>query len=82
LQFKYQYMGCLIMDEEPGKFCPDIQADYVVNVYQQEIEKLKADSKIVELKKFLSEYSQIGYRNLCRLVIGENPRVLVGPQVV
>ncbi|TDL30811.1 hypothetical protein E2R51_15890 [Jeotgalibacillus sp. S-D1] len=82
LQFKYQYMGCLIMDEESERFCPGQKADYVVNVYHQEIEKLKAQTKIVEVKELLSEYKKIGYSNLCKLAIGENPRLLVGPQVV
>lgn len=82
LQFKYQYMGCLIMDEEAESYCPSQKTDYVVNVYHQEIEKLKAQTKIAEVKELLSEYKQIGYSNLCKLVIGENPRLLVGPQVV
>src|SRR5699024_12813746 len=33
LQFKFQYMGSLIMDEDSTKHCPKVQDDYVLNVY-------------------------------------------------
>ncbi|MBP2078346.1 hypothetical protein [Oceanobacillus polygoni] len=82
LQFNYQYLGCLIMDENPDKCTPTIRNTYVFSVFEQEIDKLKADTKIIELQDFLASYKQIGYANLCKLVIGENPRFLVGPQVV
>ncbi|PPA71079.1 hypothetical protein [Jeotgalibacillus proteolyticus] len=82
LQFNYQYMGCLLMDEESGDFCPGHQTDYVVNVYHNEIQKLKSNSKIEPVKQLLTEYKEMGYGNLCKLLIGENPRMLVGPKVV
>lgn len=82
LQYGFQYMGCLVMDEDPNKFCPNSQDDYVLFVYQQEIETLKADSKVQELKKLLATYKQISYANICKLALGTHPRVLVGPVVV
>ncbi|WP_339226283.1 hypothetical protein NSQ77_12245 [Oceanobacillus sp. FSL K6-2867] len=82
LQFNYQYLGCLIMDENPDKCRPNICNTYAFKVFQQEIDKLKADNKIIELQHLLAVNKQIGYANVCKLVIGENPRYLVGPQVV
>ncbi|PAE29018.1 hypothetical protein [Oceanobacillus profundus] len=82
LQFNYQYLGCLIMDENPDECKPSIHNTYAFSVFEQEIEKLKADTTIIELQYLLASNKRIGYANLCKLVIGENPRFLVGPQVV
>ncbi|MGY0693903.1 hypothetical protein ACW2QC_14130 [Virgibacillus sp. FSP13] len=82
LQYGFQYLGCLILDENPSEFRPDAQDDYVLSVYQQEIEKLKEDSKAHDLKQLLSTYQQIGYGKICKLALGINPKVLVGPAVV
>ncbi|MGP7818835.1 hypothetical protein [Niallia sp. 01092] len=82
LQFKFQYMGCLIMDEEPNEFLPNVQDDYVLALYQREIEKLKVESKFLDLKRLLADYEKIGYANLSALVMGKSPEVLVGPKVV
>lgn len=82
MQFKFQYMGCLIMDEDPSKFRPKFLDDYVLIVYQNEIEKLKADNQVLELKQLLAVYKMVGYAKLCELVMGKNPEVLVGPAIV
>lgn len=82
LQFGYQYMGCLLMDENPDKFQPVIQDEYILSVYQQEIEKLKQDKMVHDLKQLLSSYKQISYYVMCQLMLGTNPKLLVGPTVV
>src|SRR5699024_12857850 len=82
IQFKFQYIGSLIMDEYPTKHCPKVQDDYVLNVYQTEIKKLKADDEVLNLKQLLAEYKQLGYAKLSDLVMGKNPEILVGPAVV
>lgn len=82
MQFKFQYMGCLIMDEDPSKFRPRFQDDYVLTVYQNEVEKLKADNQVLDLKQLLAAYHLVGYATLCDLVMGKNPEVLVGPAIV
>src|SRR5699024_4755720 len=82
LQFKYQYMGSLIMDEDSTKHCPKVQDDYVLHVYQTETIKLKADDEVVNLKQLMAEYKQLGYAKLSDLVMGKNPEILVGPAVV
>lgn len=82
LQYGYQYMGALIMDEESTKCCPTAQDDYVLSIYLKEIEKVKADNKFEELKSVLASYKKITYTNISKLVLGDNPSSLVGPIVV
>ncbi|GAA0431784.1 MAG: hypothetical protein ACQEWU_18615 [Bacillota bacterium] len=82
LQFNFQYMGCLIMDEDAKKFRPAVQDEYILNVYNTEIEKLKEDQRVNDLKQLLHAYKQIGYSNLSGLVLGKKPISLVGPKVV
>lgn len=82
LQFGYQYMGSLIMDEDPGKFNPRSQDDYVLSVYYREIKNLKTDIKFLDLKQLLKTYKQLSYANISKLALGENPEALVGPTLV
>ncbi|MBU8729808.1 hypothetical protein KM915_07035 [Cytobacillus oceanisediminis] len=82
LQFGYQYMGALIMDEDPGKFNSTSKDDYVLSVYYREIEKLKTDKKFLDLQQFLITYKQLSYANISKLALGEKPEALVGPTIV
>ncbi|MYL44147.1 hypothetical protein GLV94_00675 [Virgibacillus halodenitrificans] len=82
LQFNYQYMGCLLMDEEPTQFRPQVQDDFVLQVFHKEVMKLKQDQAAKKLCNLLGTYRQIGYANLCKLIMGKSPNVLVGPQIV
>jgi hypothetical protein len=75
-------MGSLIMDEDPSKFQPNAQDDYVLSVYQREIEKLKTDNRFFDLKHLLKTYKPVSYVNISKLALGENPRALVGPTVI
>ncbi|MCM3759914.1 hypothetical protein M3212_03825 [Alkalihalobacillus oceani] len=80
LQYGYQYMGALIMEENAAEqFQPQAQADYVLAVYKREIEQLKADSKIQELKQFLAANRQVSYAHLSKLALGIEPEGLIGP---
>src|SRR5699024_12704412 len=58
LQFKFQYMGYLIIDDESHKHSPKVQDDYVLSVYQTEIKKLKAYNEHINLKKLITAYTQ------------------------
>lgn len=82
LQFNFQYMGCLIMDEDPTKYRPRVNDDYILNVYKREINKLKEDPKSQDIKALLGAYKQIGYGKICELILGKQPISLVGPAVV
>ena len=78
----YQYMGTVIMDEDPSDFYPRSLDDYVMSVYQREIEKLKTDERFTELKQVLNNYKQVSYVNISKLALGENPKELVGPILI
>ncbi|MEH7374484.1 MULTISPECIES: hypothetical protein [Bacillaceae] len=82
LNYGYEYMGSLLMDEDSSQFKPIAKDDYVLSVYHREIEKLKKDPKFFELKQLLKEYRQVSYANISKLVLGKNPRELVGPTVI
>jgi hypothetical protein len=76
--FKYQYMGCLIMDEDLGQCTPNFVYGSVLRLYKKELEKLKYDHDSQVLKQFFSEFKQIGYAKISLLVLGKTPESLVG----
>ena len=82
LQFKYQYMGCLLMDEDPGENTPGFVHSSVLRLYKREIQQLKNDENIRALRAILKEHKSNGYAKLCLLVLGQNPESLVGPTFV
>lgn len=82
LQFPYQYMGRMVMDEDCKGVVPSHPNEYVLEVYKREVEKLKKENTAEELRKFMSSCKKIGYTNLAELLSGKNPKVLVGPRVV
>ncbi|MFC4802261.1 hypothetical protein ACFPA1_23415 [Neobacillus sp. GCM10023253] len=80
--YGYQYMGSLLMDEDSSHYEPATQDEYVLSVYYGEIEKLKTDNKFRDLKQLLNNYKQLGYVNISKLALGENPQALVGPTLI
>jgi hypothetical protein len=77
-QFKYQYMGCLIMDEDPGQNTPNFVYGSVLRLYKKELQKLKDDQNSQVLKQTFSEIKNIGYAKISLLVSGMTPESLVG----
>ncbi|AZU60568.1 hypothetical protein [Neobacillus mesonae] len=82
LNYGFQYMGALLMDEDPSEFQPMDQDDYVLSIYHREIKNLKDHSKFSDLKRFLKEYHQLSYANISKLAMGQNPKELAGPTVI
>ncbi|WP_200416140.1 hypothetical protein [Virgibacillus salexigens] len=82
LQFNYQYMGCLIMNEEPSSFRPQVQNAFILSVYQKEVEQLKSEQDIQDLQALLGAYKHIGYGNVSSLLLGKQAYLLVGPAVI
>ncbi|WP_075980207.1 hypothetical protein [Bacillus massilinigeriensis] len=83
LEFKYYYMGCLLMDEEPNECSPNFVCDSVLRLYNRELKHLKEDPNIHILKQIFSDYENtIGYANLCLLGLDKNPESLVGPSIM
>ncbi|WP_458414762.1 hypothetical protein ACNQFZ_08060 [Schinkia sp. CFF1] len=78
LQFKYHFMGCLIMDKDPGVATPKFVYDSVLRLYKNEIQKLKDDADFPILKQVISKISSSNFSKLCLLVLGKKPESLVG----
>ncbi|MCM3568533.1 hypothetical protein [Neobacillus mesonae] len=82
LHFKYQYMGCLLMNEDPGENTPDFVYGSVIRLYKKEIQKLQNEDDIQYLKDIFSNYKKNGYAKLSLLALGQPPESLVGPTLV
>ncbi len=37
LQYSFQYLGCLVMDDDPSEFEQHVQNGYVLSIYKSEI---------------------------------------------
>lgn len=81
-QFKYQYMGCLIMDENPNDFAPEFVMPSVISLYKAEIQKLKDDPSIDILRRTFANYESIGYAKVSMLVLGQSPESLIGASYI
>ncbi|MFB5283239.1 MULTISPECIES: hypothetical protein [Peribacillus] len=81
-QFKYQYMGCLIMDEDASEFTPEFVMPSVISLYKEEIQKLKDDQNIHILQKTFADYETIGYAKISMLVLGQSPESLLGASYI
>lgn len=82
LQFKYQYMGCLIMDEDPSYYAPNFVQGSVLRLYKKEVQKLKEDRDSHILKQTFTEFKETGYSNISLLVLGLTPESLVGATII
>lgn len=78
LQFRYQYMGCLIMDENPNEFAPEFVMPSVISLYKAEIQKLKDEPNIHILRRTFANYESMGFAKLSMLVLGQSPESLIG----
>jgi hypothetical protein len=78
LQFKYQYMGCLIIDENVDNYTPNFVYNSVLRLYKKELQKLIDDINSQVVKDLFVDYKKIGYANISQLVLGKSPKSLVG----
>ncbi|PLS15844.1 hypothetical protein CVD28_20280 [Bacillus sp. M6-12] len=76
-QFKYHYMGCLIMDEDPGQYTPNFVYGSVLRLYKKEMQKLKDDQDYQVLKQTFAEFKNAGYAKISLLVLGMKPESFV-----
>lgn len=82
LQFKYQFMGTLIMDENPNEYTPEFVLPSVIGLYIEEVQKLKADPNIQVLLQTFSQIKNIGYAKISMLVLGKSPESLLGASYI
>lgn len=81
LNFKFQYMGALLMDKDPAEFTPNSVHDSVLRLYDRELQALKDDPDFSELEQIIHKFAQTGFTNISHLLLGTNPESLVGPTV-
>ena len=81
-QFKYHYMGCLLMDENPDKYSPNSVYGSVLRLYKKELQKVKEDQNFNVLKQFLAKFRNTGYAKISLLVLGMSPEPLTGPSMI
>ncbi|XRG78782.1 hypothetical protein V5E38_00220 [Rossellomorea sp. GAMAL-10_SWC] len=77
-QFKYHFLGCLIMDEDPSQYTPKFVEDSVLNLYKKELKNLLNDPDFQELKRTFSENKNTGYSKISLLALDMKPESLLG----
>jgi hypothetical protein len=82
LQFKYQFMGTLIMDENPNQYTPEFVMPSIIELYIEEVQKLKDDPNIQVLLQTFSQSKNIGYAKISMLVLGKSPESLLGASCI
>lgn len=82
LQFKYQFMGTLIMDENPNEYTPEFVMPSIIKLYIEEVQKLKDDPNIQVLLQTFSQSKNIGYAKISMLVLGKSPESLLGASCI
>lgn len=76
--FKYEFMGALLMDEDPGEYVPQFVQKSVLRLYKEEIQKLKNDVEFPAIKQAFVHCERTGYAKLSLLIQGMTPESLVG----
>jgi hypothetical protein len=82
LQFKYQFMGTLIMDENHNQYTPEFVMPSIIELYIEEVQKLKDDPNIQVLLQTFSQSKNIGYAKISMLVLGKSPESLLGASCI
>ena len=77
-QFKFQYMGCLIMDEEVQNCTPNFVYGSVLRLYKKELQKLINDKDSHVIKEFFVANKNVGYAKISLLLLGHTAESLVG----
>ena len=77
-QFKYHYLGALLMDKDPGEDKPKFVYGSVLRLYKREIQKLKDDADFHVLKQFFVLNKNRDCTKICLLALGMTPDSLVG----
>lgn len=77
-QFKFQYMGCLIMDEEVHNCTPNFVYGSVLRLYKKEVQKLVNDIDSQVIKDLFVANKNVGYAKISLLLLGHTTESLVG----
>ncbi len=80
LQFRYQYLGSLLTDENTEKSAPVHAKQSVISLYLQEVNDFRSSEYAEVIKKLFLNYKDCGYNNICLLLLGKSPEELKGVQ--
>ncbi|QQZ11575.1 hypothetical protein I5776_16445 [Heyndrickxia vini] len=81
-QFKYHYMGCIVMDEDPSYYSPNFVQGSVIRLYKKEVQLLKDDENFHIVEQIFADYKRIGYAKISLLIQGSSPESLMGAPVI
>ncbi|MBM7649624.1 hypothetical protein JOC78_002598 [Bacillus ectoiniformans] len=82
LQFKYQYLGSLLMDEPTNDGSPAFVKPSVIQLYKQEVSQVKEDPDAEKVKQIFTNFRSAGYAKLSLLALGTSPESLSGGSVI
>ncbi|AOH53414.1 hypothetical protein ACQKGI_18750 [Peribacillus muralis] len=82
LQFKYHFMGTILMDENHDEYTPEFVIPSVSNLYIEEVQKLKNDPDFQILLQIFSQSKNIGFAKISMLVLGKSPESLLGASTI
>ena len=77
-QFKYHYLGALLLDKDPSEDKPNFVYGSVLRLYKREVQKLKDDADFQVLKQFFIQNQNKDCTKICLLALGMTPDSLVG----
>lgn len=80
-QFKYGYMGSLIMDLYAENTAPSNVKASVIDLYKAEVEKFKNDQNFILLKTIFDKFQSIGFTKISKLSLGQSPESMVGASI-
>ena len=78
LNFKYHYMGALLMDESSEPYAPESVHNSVLKLYQKQLLFLKESIDFKHLKDIFTAFKKSGYGTISLLILGIKPESLVG----
>jgi len=80
LQFKYHYLGCILLNQDcHAEDKPRNVYDSVLSLYQHEVQILKNNPNFQLVTHLFTEFEPIGYAKICLLILNRTPTSLVGP---
>ncbi|MGE6379255.1 hypothetical protein [Peribacillus muralis] len=82
LQFKYHFMGNILMDENHNEFTPEFVTPSVSNLYIEEVQKLKNAPDFQILLQVFSQSKNLGFAKISMLVLGKSPESLLGASTI
>lgn len=80
LSVDYQYFGKQLIGKSSHE---SAEVPYhIIELYKREIDAFKENQESASVLEFFSANEGIGFRAICKLILGVKPEKLVGPEVL